>query len=246
MKLAAQFFIPHPGNDHRPWALRHPTLAILSVLLILTKVSAITVAALIPIPAQLSTITVDRIEQLTNNERQKSGLDALAVSPLLTAAAQQKGEDMLAHDYFAHISPAGVTPWYWMGKVGYTYTVAGENLAIDFTQAEDVFAAWLASPSHKANIMLPDYTEQGVAVVTGEFEGGTSTIVVHMFGHPAGGTVATAPAVAAAVSTHRHPPPHRVTPPNTLTIVMFSRQPKPRSFLQPTRLPRIIDGHALR
>ena len=79
----------------------------------------------------------------------------------LMTAAQMKGEDMLAHDYFAHISPSGVTPWFWMAKTGYTYQVAGENLA--FAPTVDIAMSGLMnSPGHKANILKTDFTKLGI------------------------------------------------------------------------------------
>src|SRR3989344_7522607 len=182
MGVAKVCFIPSPENNHWPLALRHHSLAYVSVLLILTKVATIVALALAPNTADLSTITQDRMVQLTNQARKEAGLPALSINSKLGQAAALKGQDMLASAYFAHISPSGVTPWFWMKKTGYEYTVAGENLAIDFGEAEDVVSAWLHSPSHKANLLNKEYTETGIAVVSGEFQGGTSTIVVHMFG----------------------------------------------------------------
>lgn len=235
--------IPSPYNDHRPYALRHKPLAFLSGLLIAAKVVALTLVAIVPNTAELSTITAARIVEFTNAERVNVGLSALSVNSKLSSAAAQKGQHMLDEDYFAHISPSGVTPWFWMSKVGYTYTIAGENLAIDFVEAEDVVDAWLASPTHKANMLHKDYTETGVAVVTGEFEGGTSTIVVHMFGNPVGqksvsGTTATptptpAPSQAPAPTPTATPvptptatpvpPPSDVTPPRTPRIAFVNQ-----------------------
>src|SRR5258708_5573544 len=152
-------FIPHPTNNHHPLALRHRSLTAISILLIIAKILAISIIALTPSEATLSTITTNRIIQLTNIEREHQGLKALVTTSALTHAAELKAQDMLKNQYFAHISPTGVTPWHWMEQSGYTYEVAGENLAIDFTQAEDVVSAWLASPTHKANMLRPDYTE---------------------------------------------------------------------------------------
>jgi hypothetical protein len=194
--IAAQYLhgarvcvIPRPENDFRPYALRHRSLVAVSALLILAKAVALGTLGLMPLPAELSTITTARIIQLTNAERAKAGLGELTISDALSRAAVHKAQDMLDHDYFAHISPAGVTPWFWISKENYSYRLAGENLAIDFTEAEDVAAAWMASPSHRDNILRADYAETGVGVLTGEFEGATSTVVVHMFGLPAAAAV---------------------------------------------------------
>lgn len=184
MGVAKVTFIPHHGNNHWPLALRHRTLAYVSTFLILTKIVAISALALTPATAELSTITEGRMIQLTNEARSNAGLPGLVVNSALQQAAKQKGQDMLKNQYFAHISPSGITPWFWMQKTGYSYQVAGENLAIDFLDSEDVVAAWLNSPTHKANMLHKEYTQTGIAVASGAFQGGTSIIVVHMFGKP--------------------------------------------------------------
>ena len=200
--------IPRPENGFKPLALHRRPLAVVAGILLITKALALATIALTPLPAELSTITSARIVQLTNQERARTGLNELTVNDLLTEAARKKAQDMLDKDYFAHVSPSGVTPWFWMSKVSYSYQVAGENLAIDFVEAENVVAAWMVSPTHRDNILHPDYIETGVAALTGEFEGGTSTVVVHMFGLPQGAQAPVqepvptgAPAVAPAVTS---------------------------------------------
>ncbi len=225
--------LPLPANDFRPLALRHRSLAFISALLITVKVVALLALAITPTTAELSTITVARVVQLTNAERQKAGQSTLAVNAKLSAAAQRKGEDMLANDYFAHISPAGVTPWFWMQQQGYTYQVAGENLAIDFVEVEDVVAAWMASPSHRDNMLHSAYTETGVAVVTGEFQGGTSTVVVHMFGLPTGSPSPIAPQSGATGDTAKKPP----TTAGTQTESTATPTPTPTPTPLPAPLP---------
>jgi uncharacterized protein YkwD len=50
---------------------------------------------------------------------------------------------------------------------GYSnYYSVGENIAGGQKDLEEVMEAWLASPGHCENIMNPNYTEVGVAVVT--------------------------------------------------------------------------------
>src|SRR3989344_8571512 len=103
--------LPREDNHFRPLALRHKPLALVSAFLIAIKIATVGLIALTPATADLSTITVNRIVQLTNAERKQEGLNELAINSKLAQAAQLKAEDMLAHDYFAHISPSGVTPW---------------------------------------------------------------------------------------------------------------------------------------
>lgn len=225
--------IPKPENDHRPLALRRRPLAFVSGLLLSVKVLALLLVALTPTQAELSTITTARILQLTNAERKKKGLNELTMNSALASAAEQKGKHMLAEDYFAHISPSGVTPWFWMNKTGYRYTIAGENLAIDFTSAENVVAAWMASPTHRDNMLLSDYLETGVAVVTGEFEGGTSTVVVHMFGR---GTGALSPLRPTAPAVPATAPTTTPTPSPTVTIVPSPAPPTDTTAPRPPRI----------
>lgn len=224
--------LPTERNNFKPLALRHKPLAFVSTVLIVAKVVALVAVALIPQTADLSTITSARIAQLTNAERVKAGQSSLTVSAALTQAAQQKAQHMLAEDYFAHISPSGVTPWFWMSKVGYTYQVAGENLAIDFVEAEDVVTAWLASPSHRDNMLMDSYTETGVAVATGEFQGGTSTVVVHMFGLPSGASATVSkpsPTPAVKTSTTSAPRPLATPSPTATPTPVPSDTTAPRT-----------------
>jgi hypothetical protein len=44
--------------------------------------------------------------------------------------------------------------------------------------------AWMASPTHKANIVNPRYSDIGIAVINGNLEGFETTLVVQMFGAP--------------------------------------------------------------
>ena len=104
-------------------------------------------------PPILAAPSSSEIITLHNNARANQGLDALQSNGLLSQAAQAKANDMLAHDYFAHTSPSGQTPWQWITNTGYDYEYAGENLAIDFYTAQSLQEAWMNSPTHRANIM---------------------------------------------------------------------------------------------
>ena len=186
MTILQKFYnwhIPHKGNDHKPKAIRHKTLAIYSGLLIATKVLVLILLFFTyPTQAEFSTITVNRIIQLTNKERVKLGLSELKHNRVLDLAAQKKAEDMLKKNYFAHTSPDGIKPWHWFKEVDYNYTFAGENLAMNFVEAEDAMTAWMNSPTHKDNIVNKNYEDIGIAVAVGKLEGYQTTLVVQLFG----------------------------------------------------------------
>lgn len=125
------------------------------------------------------------VATLTNSQRATDNLSELNVDPLLTKAAQAKAEDMAKKSYFSHVSPDGTLPWFWILKEGYLFRYAGENLAVNFEESEDVVDAWMASPSHRINIMKPQYTDIGIGTATGTYMGETAVFVVQMFGTPA-------------------------------------------------------------
>ncbi len=127
-------------------------------------------------------ITKTALVDLANRERAKQNLPPLSQNPLLDQAAYLKAQDMAQNGYFNHVSPTGVSPWHWFGLSGYNYRYAGENLAIGFVDSQEVQNAWVASPSHKANIVNGKYKEIGIAVLKTAFQGNPATIVVQMFG----------------------------------------------------------------
>jgi hypothetical protein len=89
---------------------------------------------------------------------------------------------MFARDYWAHVSPQGVQPWHFITQSNYAYRYAGENLARDFSDPDSVIKAWIASPSHRDNLLNPKYQDIGVAVVDGKLGGRDTTLVVQFFG----------------------------------------------------------------
>ncbi len=178
-------FIPHPRNNYHPHVLSHRMLALLSLLLMTVKIAAISLVAITPaVPVEASSITASTVISLANTARTQGGLNALTQNGLLTNAAQAKADDMLARQYFAHNTPTGETPWTFIKATGYSYLSAGENLAIDFTEAESIQTAWMNSPGHRANIMNANFQEIGIGISKGMFNGHETTIVVQMFGTP--------------------------------------------------------------
>lgn len=167
--------------------------------------------------AGASGITPNEVITLANGARSQAGLSVLSENSRLSEAAQAKAEDMLKHDYFAHTSPIGVEPWYWIKQAGYQYKAAGENLAINYTSATEQHGAWMKSETHRANIMNAHYREIGVAVARGKINGKESLVTVEYFGTPLAAVadqvapVPSAPVVAPAeikgVETAESAPP---------------------------------------
>ena len=122
--------------------------------------------------------------RLTNQVRKEAGLAELKQNDLLNQAAEAKAKDMFKNDYFAHTSPKGVTPWYWIKQSGYAYGYAGENLAINYDTAESEHKAWMKSPTHRANILNKNYQEIGIAVVEGKIDDKNARVTVQIFATP--------------------------------------------------------------
>ena len=110
-------------------------------------------------------------------------MQPLALDQRLSEAAQKKAEDMFAKNYWAHYSPEGRKPWDFITESGYTYTVAGENLAKNFSDSKQVVDAWMASSSHRDNLLKASYRDIGFAIVNGVLNGEETTLVVQMFGN---------------------------------------------------------------
>ncbi len=186
LKKIRQLFVPSSTNNYRAKLLHLPSLVIL-VFLFLTIQTGLSLVRFTQ-PAVLgyaSQITPEKIVELTNQRRISLGLDELKINNSLNEAAQRKAADMFAFNYWSHNSPTGRDPWSFFKETGYDYIYAGENLARDFVSSEAVVDAWMASPTHKDNIISSRYQEIGVAVVEGELGGLRTTLVVQMFGSPA-------------------------------------------------------------
>ena len=224
---AKHWFIPHEGNDHKPHALRPKALRTYAYALIVAKVvSVVFLFAAFPNSAEFAAYTSSTIIALTNTSRQEGNVGTLRENALLSQAAQRKAKDMLARDYFAHTTPDGKRFWTWIDGTGYNYTLAGENLAVDFSTPESAHAALMASPSHRENIMNKRYKEIGVAVVTGDMDGLQTTVLVEMFG-----TQATKKTQVAKVTTVKPKPATPVKKPTT------PAPPKPQVQAEQTPAP---------
>lgn len=121
----------------------------------------------------------------TNINRKNNGLSALRENKKLNEAALEKAKDIFDKQYFDHISPSGERPQDLIEKAGYNYISTGENLAMgNFADDRELLDAWMASPGHRENILRKDFTEIGVAVLSGRYEEENIWVAVQEFGTP--------------------------------------------------------------
>lgn len=183
MKIIKDFIIPHSENDYNPHILREFSVVIILCVTLSVFVSSLSIQSLIN-KNKMAAIYTAVLVDLTNSNRVGNQLPALTVNTKLEAAANAKAQDMAKNGYFAHNSPTGLTPWYWIKNSGYDYLYAGENLAVNFTDSSDVENAWMNSPDHRANILNNHFTDIGIGMANGMYEGREVTFVVQEFGSP--------------------------------------------------------------
>lgn len=131
-------------------------------------------------------LSKDNIIIFTNKYRKENGnLRQLKENYKLSLSAEEKLQDMFDNQYFDHISPDGVGIGDLGDLVGYEYILIGENLAMgNFKDDLALVDAWMASPGHRENILNKNYTEIGIAVAKGRFEGRDIWMAVQHFGTP--------------------------------------------------------------
>lgn len=192
MKLS-HFFIPHPKTHKKAHLISWKAFVIYILFFVLLQASFKTLENVKPgVLGISSSVDQKQLIQLTNTERAKYSLPALRENSALDVAALAKAQNMFAEDYWAHYSPSGKDPWSFITGAGYKFSYAGENLARNFYNSSDVVNAWMASSSHKENIVNPRYKDIGMAVAKGVLKGQQTILVVQEFGTPIE-TVATLP-----------------------------------------------------
>jgi uncharacterized protein YkwD len=126
---------------------------------------------LTPEPANLALIRT-AVLCLINTERAQNGREPLQANARLEAAAESHGKEMVAANYFDHVSPSGLTPVQRVRQTGYIPSsevgyVIGENLAwgtLTLSTPAAIVAAWIASPEHLANVLEAKYQDTGIDV----------------------------------------------------------------------------------
>jgi uncharacterized protein YkwD len=142
---------------------------------------AATIASVLATPCQNTELTpsAENIQLvraavlcLINRKRAESSESPLQASQQLEEAAEGHCQELIADDYFAHVSPSGQTPVDRIRDTGYIPSpsdgyVIGENLAwgtYQLSTPQSIVAAWFASPGHLANILEAQYKETGIGV----------------------------------------------------------------------------------
>ncbi|MCW3018095.1 MAG: SCP-like extracellular [Solirubrobacterales bacterium] len=142
---------------------------------------AATIAAVLATPCQNTELTPEAANVglvraavlcLINRKRAEAGESPLVTDGQLERAAEEHGQELVADDYFAHVSPSGETPVDRIRATGYIPNagdgyVIGENLAwgtYQLSTPQAIVSAWIASPGHLANILEAKYHDTGIGI----------------------------------------------------------------------------------
>ncbi len=96
--------------------------------------------------------------RLVNNARKEAGLKELWYSARVHEVCELRTGELTY--YYSHTRPDGTKFSTAFKEKGIKYTICGENIAYGknmFKTPEEVFQAWMESPSHKDNILNPEY-----------------------------------------------------------------------------------------
>lgn len=127
---------------------------------------------------------IDSVVDAVNAERLKAGLPALTLNDNLSKVADEYAQRLIMGDFFAHVDPFnGSTVARRASQRGYLFFKVGENLAAGQREVAAAMKDWMDSPTHRANILDPDFTEIGIAIRDGGRHG---RYWVQEFGRPLG------------------------------------------------------------
>jgi uncharacterized protein YkwD len=104
--------------------------------------------------------------KLVNAARQTAGLQPLTWNPKLAAVAEAHAKDMLSNNYYSHVSRDGAVPAIRVRKAGITFQRMAETVAQGQTP-EVVYGQFKGSANHWAEMMSPNFSEAGFALVPG-------------------------------------------------------------------------------
>jgi uncharacterized protein YkwD len=131
-------------------------------------------------PSAEARVALDLVNAARAQPRSCGGVSYPAVPALtwnskLEAAARLHNQDMIAKQYFDHVSPDGSNPASRVMAQGYVYGLIGENIAVgsvgsSLSQVSGVVNSWLGSPGHCRNIMNANFTEMGLASTAGPMD----------------------------------------------------------------------------
>jgi len=100
-----------------------------------------------------------------NAYRAQMGLTPVVYSAKLNKASQLHAQDMARAGDASHTGTDGSAHGDRVQRQAYYFSIVAENVASGQKSWEKVFSAWQKSPGHNENLLRPDVTEFGLALV---------------------------------------------------------------------------------
>ena len=129
-------------------------------------------------PYDLETFAVE-VLRLTNEARAEAGAPALETDPVLTQMAQARMEE--SGGKLSHTWPDGTTPDTIFREYDTELTCTGEIIMSTSRSPQAIVNGFLASPSHRANLLDPNHKYAGIGVAWGETPAGPGIAVLELF-----------------------------------------------------------------
>lgn len=107
----------------------------------------------------------ERARDVINQYRRDNKLKPLKLNAELTEAAKNHARDLSKWDRISHYGSDGSNPWDRVKRTGYKARLAAENVGTGQVDFQEVMKGWRASPGHNKNLLLPEASEMGLALV---------------------------------------------------------------------------------
>lgn len=107
----------------------------------------------------------DMARDVINAYRKKYGLKPLKLNAELTEAAKAHSSDLAKWDRISHYGSDGSNPWDRVKRTGYRARLTAENVGTGQVNFNEVMKGWEESPGHNKNLLTPDATSMGIALV---------------------------------------------------------------------------------
>jgi len=135
------------------------------IALLFAAINLLTPAALFARPPQ-TTSAAGQLFYSVNRERAAQGLPVLHWDDALASAAREHASQMALHNRMSHQLAGEPELLARASAAGARFSVIAENIAVGPDPAT-IHTAWMHSPGHRANILSPELSAVGIAVVTG-------------------------------------------------------------------------------
>ena len=104
--------------------------------------------------------------RLLNQDRANAGLPLLEIDLSLVQLARDKSGDMVAYNYFGHISKRLGNVYEQLLDAEIPCTAVAENL-VNATNIDKAHLFLMRSPVHRSNVLNPAFTKVGIGIVPG-------------------------------------------------------------------------------